>query len=169
MIMPCHGRDVPIQVNINLDSSIFTVEKEFLSITMNIGMMGSPSRWKNFNPYSPRVQTLLRGLSPGYFRLGGGSADHVVYTNEPPEIFKELTKGNPLLTINDTDIDILVKLVRKTGYKLLYDLNLQLRYGSQWDPTNAAELLAYIRKKGYQDVFNFQVIVDLCLSILIYA
>ena len=36
------------------------------------------------------------------------------------------------------------------------DMNLQLRYGIQWDPTNAAKLLGYIKKMNYQDVFNFE-------------
>ena len=36
------------------------------------------------------------------------------------------------------------------------DLDCQLRYGTQWDPTNAAELFAYIKQKGYQDVFNVE-------------
>ena len=55
-----------------------------------------------------------------------------------------------------TDIDSIVKLVRSTNIKFLMDMNLQLRYGVQWDPTNAAKLLGYIKEMGYQDVFNFE-------------
>jgi len=32
-------------------------------------------------------------------------------------------------------------LVRGTGLRLLFDLNMQLRFGMQWDPTNAIELM----------------------------
>ena len=38
---------------------------------------------------SPRIQTLLKGLSPAYLRLGGTSADYVVYSNEPVEVFEK--------------------------------------------------------------------------------
>ena len=46
--------------------------------------------------------------------------------------------------------------MREINYKLLFDLNLQLRYGTQWDPTNTANLLGYVNKMKYHDVFNFE-------------
>ena len=55
-----------------------------------------------------------------------------------------------------TDVDNLVKLVRNTNFKLLLDLNLQQRYGLQWDPTNTADLLGYITRNKYNDVLNFE-------------
>ena len=61
-----------------------------------------------------------------------------------------------ILIILATDVDNLVKLVRNTNFKLLFDLNLQLRYGIQWDPTNTADLLGYVNKMKYHDVFNFE-------------
>ena len=36
------------------------------------------------------------------------------------------------------------------------DLNLQLRYGTEWDPTNAISLLGHINAMGYKEVFNFE-------------
>ena len=44
------------------------------------------------------------------------------------------------------------------------DMNLQVRYGIQWDPTNAAKLLGYIKKMNYQDVFNFEMGNGMCMS-----
>ena len=38
---------------------------------------------------SPRVQTLMRGLSPAYLRFGGSPADWVVFSNEPEEVFEK--------------------------------------------------------------------------------
>ena len=46
--------------------------------------------------------------------------------------------------------------MRNTNFKLLLDLNLQQRYGIQWDPSNTAELLGYITRNKYQDVLNFE-------------
>ena len=64
--------------------------------------------------------------------------------------------ADPELFSAATDIDNLVKLVRSANFKLLLDLNLQERYGIQWDPTNTAELLGYITRNNYQDVLNFE-------------
>ena len=38
---------------------------------------------------SPRVQTLMRGLSPAYLRFGGSPADWIVFSNEPEEVFEK--------------------------------------------------------------------------------
>ena len=35
------------------------------------------------------METLLRGLSPAYLRLGGASADHLVFSNQPADVFKK--------------------------------------------------------------------------------
>ena len=61
-----------------------------------------------------------------------------------------------------SDIDNIVMLMRKTNFKFLLDLNLQLRYGIQWNPTNAASLLAYVKKMNYSDVFNFELGNGVC-------
>ncbi len=74
-------------------------------------------------------------------RFGGTSADETVFSEQPTRQIK-LSKSPKLSSLKKSDIDILVKLVRKVDFKLIIDLNLQLRYGNQWDPTNAATLLA---------------------------
>ena len=60
------------------------------------------------------------------------------------------------MTISATDVDNLVNLMRTVSYKLLFDLNLLLCYGIQWDPTNTADLLGYVNEMKYHDVFNFE-------------
>ena len=69
--------------------------------------------------------------------------------NTTPTIF-------PAMTVSATDVDNLVNLMRTVSYKLLLDLNLLLSYGIQWDPTNTADLLGYVNKMKYHDVFNFE-------------
>ena len=149
---------------------------------------------------SSRVHTLMKGLSPAYLRLGGTSADYLVFSNETDEglqksgvspgvnalnswyisfIFFTLRKTEKCIAHKDaefwkiffvlyeflwqyylyfqaTDVDNLVKLVRSINFKLLFDLNIQLRYGAQWDPTNTANFLGYLNKMKYHDVFNFE-------------
>ena len=52
--------------------------------------------------------------------------------------------------------DDLVDITRATGLELLFDLNLQLRYGTQWDPSNAIALMDYSQKKGYGNNLHFE-------------
>ena len=50
----------------------------------------------------------------------------------------------------------MVKLTRSTGSRFLIDLDLQLRYGKQWDPTNAIAMMQYLAKMGYGDNIDFE-------------
>ncbi len=100
-------------------------------------------------------------------RFGGTSADETVFSEQPTRQIK-LSKPPKLSSLKKSDIDNLVKLVRKVDFKLIIDLNLQLRYGNQWDPTNAATLLAvsrlineHIHIKNLWILFGFLDIVDL--------
>lgn len=56
----------------------------------------------------------------------------------------------------EQDVDDLVSATRETGTRLLYDINLQLRFGRQWNPNNAVALLDYIQQKGYGDNLDFE-------------
>ena len=50
----------------------------------------------------------------------------------------------------------LVKLTRSTGNRLLFDLNLQLRFGQQWDPSNAIELFEFCASQGFCDNIDWE-------------
>ena len=47
-------------------------------------------------------------------------------------------------------------LTQKAGIRYLHDFNLQLRYGTQWDPTNAIAVINHIRSKGLGDNLDFE-------------
>ena len=132
---------------------------------------------------SSRIQTLMKGLSPAYIRTG---VDMSVFSEEPSRIFtksglplplhvfsckystcgfllpvhnKDILKietTNGLFLILASQVDNFVRVARSVKFKILFDLNLQLRYGTQWDPTNTIKLPGYISKMNYQDVFNFE-------------
>ena len=50
----------------------------------------------------------------------------------------------------------MVKLTRSTGSRFLIDLDLQLRYGKQWDPTNAIAMMQYMAEMNYGDNIDFE-------------
>ena len=68
----------------------------------------------------------------------------------------KIETANILFLISASQVDNFVRVARSVKFKILFDLNLQLRYGTQWDPTNTIKLLGYISKMNYQDVFNFE-------------
>ncbi len=45
--------------------------------------------------------------------------------------------------------DDLVRLTLATETRLLFDLDLQQRFGTQWDPTDAIRLFEYCASQGY--------------------
>ena len=47
-------------------------------------------------------------------------------------------------------------LVRSTGLRLLFCLNLQQRFGQNWDPTNAAELMDFSTKLQIGESVDFE-------------
>ena len=50
----------------------------------------------------------------------------------------------------------MVALTSLTGNRFLFDLDLQLRYGAQWDPTNAIRMMQYMQQKGYGQNIDFE-------------
>ena len=56
----------------------------------------------------------------------------------------------------EQDIANLVKLTRSTGNRLLFDVNLQLRFGQQWDPSNAIELFEFCASQGFCDDIDWE-------------
>ena len=56
----------------------------------------------------------------------------------------------------DDDLDNLINITRSTGAKFLFALNLRMRYGSDWDPDNAMEMMRYIETNKYCDSIDFE-------------
>ena len=65
-------------VDIHTDMAIQKVDPQFLSVALGMALL-NPPKWRNFSFTSPRVQTLLHGLSPGYLRYVLFSIPFVVY------------------------------------------------------------------------------------------
>ena len=52
--------------------------------------------------------------------------------------------------------DQLNNFTRTVGWNLLFDLNVLLRRGNEWDSSNALELMEYSIKKNYTWNLNFE-------------
>jgi len=56
----------------------------------------------------------------------------------------------------EQDIVNLVKMTRSAGIRLLFDVNLQLRFGQQWNPSNAIELFDFCASQGFCDNIDWE-------------
>ena len=54
------------------------------------------------------------------------------------------------------DIDHLISLAQSAGGKLLYDFNIQQRFGARWDATNALTLMRYLLETRQADSVLFE-------------
>ena len=154
------------QVFIITDSVKYTTEDEFLSFTLDPFLLHDVTpRWGTLDFSNPRVQTLAAGLSPAILRYGGTDADWQIFsqdnngpTDDTLRFVPRVKPGadEPKVVLYPKDVDNLYNLAMQAGGKLLFDLNIQLRYGSQWNPLNAIELMQYMKKKGYADNIDFE-------------
>ena len=61
-----------------------------------------------------------------------------------------------LFSSTEKDVADLVDVTRSTGNRLLFDLNLQLRFGDQWDPSNAIELFQFCEQRGFGENIDWE-------------
>ena len=56
----------------------------------------------------------------------------------------------------EQDLDNMVNITRSAGGRFLVDLDLQVRYGDQWDPTNAIHMMQYMVERGNGENIDFE-------------
>lgn len=131
------------------DLVIHEVSERFLSFTIDDTVFYPSIRWGAFNLSSPRLLTLLSGLSPAIWRIGGSPADWLVFNIEQNKLNMSVAYERPPISMTKKDWDNLVKLSMKANLRLLFDLDLQLRLGSHWGLANTIELFDYCVSQGY--------------------
>lgn len=93
----------------------------------------------------------MRNLSPMVLRIGGGTADSLVFSPNPPTGNNSVVDGPYWNTI--------VNFVRQTGANLVFDLScLQLRTPTgAWDTSNTELMLQYIFAHNQTDaIYAFE-------------
>lgn len=91
------------------------------------------------------LAAVLQNLSPLILRIGGGTADSLVFSPGPPT-------GNTSV-IDGPYWDSIVAFVRRTGVQLVFDLScLQLRTPTgAWDPSNTQLFFQYLQTHNQTD------------------
>lgn len=152
----CMSRNVEV-VKVSLDTRriINVVDDCFLSFALDSYLMEPSVHWLKFNFSSPKIYTLLAAISPAMLRVGGSPADWLFF-NKPFDVIGNLDLKPSAIVMTKMDITNLVGLTKSTGNRLLFDLNLQLRFGLQWNPTNAIELLEFCSEMGFGDNMDWE-------------
>lgn len=120
------------------------------------------------------MEVLLAGLAPGYFRVGGTMADRLLFFPETEPRFKTETASSidgdhcayedancnvfvrPNFTMSGEEWLALNRLIRKSGFTLLFDLNCLTRFeNGSWNFANAESLI------HFSDKHNLSVIWEL--------
>ncbi|ELT92924.1 hypothetical protein CAPTEDRAFT_216883 [Capitella teleta] len=153
---------------VSMATAVNEVDERFLSVAIESAIV---HRWRHFDTSNVRLQTLCRGLSPAFLRVGGTSADFLIFkpngrsprSNYEPrfedsyqdEAFDGKHYDN--FTMNAESWDTLNTFAYQSGWDLLFDLNVLLRKAdSSWDSENATHLLEYSIHKNYSQHLHFE-------------
>ncbi|XP_062518770.1 heparanase-like isoform X2 [Corticium candelabrum] len=154
-------------LDIDTDKPAFHIPRHFVSLSSSpktIIVHNSKMLRRMIN--SEVFQSLIRGLSPAYWRLGGREALLVTFANQsddcPPPHYGsenssdgdtnsvEATKRKIPLCLTSTIFDELYRLTMTTSNLLLFDLNDRVRFGDgSWDYRNVRKLVDYVMEKRY--------------------
>lgn len=120
-----------------------------------------------------RFQNLTSLLGPSYIRLGGTLSDRLIFMEAPlqtvitDELYYRIKecaqnekpcKGKflPYFIMNGEDLLKINDFCLKTNSRLLFDFNALLRNGTDWDYTNAEELLEFVQKHDIYKNIDWQ-------------
>ncbi|XP_048250529.1 heparanase-like [Haliotis rufescens] len=128
-------------ITVKVDHVLQEIDDMFVGVTIDSSQLRSNLTTPNIR--SPKLVTLGKALAPGYVRVGGTSGDRMVfdpnYHIDPSQQFH----------LQANTWDALNAFVHNTGLKLVISLNLLLRDGTKWNPSDAKQLLKYSSDKGY--------------------
>lgn len=142
-------------VTVDTSHSINCIDDDFLSFTIDSSVFQPNVHWYKFNFTSPKVRTLMKSLSPALLRVGGSSSDWLFF-DRPLSVIGSLRLKPKANVMTKQDVVNLVQLTRSTGTRLVFDLNLQLRFGPQWDPSNAIELLQFCSEMKFCENIDWE-------------
>ena len=133
-------------ISINLNYSVFTVSEKFLSVAIDSSIMREHWHGVVFN--SEKLFTLAAALSPSFLRIGGTSADFLIYDGSTGQ---ERVKNFTDFNITHEDLDKIHLLSSKAGWDVMFGLNVLLRgKDGSWDSSNAKKIMQYVADHDYR-------------------
>ncbi|KAI4479544.1 hypothetical protein M0804_010941 [Polistes exclamans] len=131
----------------NTEKILFRTSDRFLSFGLDTSLLRN---MKELPLMDERFINLARHLKPAFVRVGGTSADCLFFN-------KTLTTSAQIIspfdgqdisnfTITDKDFESLYKFAIESELKMLFDLNVLIRYpNGSWDDTNAQDIISFAK------------------------
>ncbi|XP_071480672.1 heparanase-like [Diadema antillarum] len=138
-----------VMVTVNMTTALRSVDERFVSVGSTMA-----SIHRSFTFDSKRFHTVARALSPAVFRIGGALADFTRFEDRSDEGVDLGRTDFHNVTLKSHTWDTLNEFARSVGWEIAFCLNVLLRNGSDWDPTNAVKLIEYTAKKGYHVLWS---------------
>ncbi|KAK3595343.1 hypothetical protein CHS0354_004499 [Potamilus streckersoni] len=157
---------ISVRVKIDVKSEINRLNENFVGFTLDSSLLRH--HWENLDVRSKSVQTLAKGLSPCFVRVGGTGSDFLIFKNGKSissssraangslgygiDLSNEVdyTKHLTNFTMTGEFFDSLYSFVQSVSWNMTFDLNVLLREKEWWDPENAIQLMRYVAKKNYR-------------------
>ena len=67
----------PVSIRLDMEGVVYEVDPGFLSVTIDAGQIHQ--NWQSINFTSPRVINMAKALNPAMLRVGGTSADFLLF------------------------------------------------------------------------------------------
>lgn len=147
---------------IDTDHLVHRTDERFLSVALDTSLI--QDGWVHKNIKSDMLLKLAAQLAPAYLRVGGTLADRLIF--EPDASYSlvrhksNMSDGGTcsyegkgcarhnihFFNMTGADWIALNRFAQAAGFELLFDLNVLLRNGTQWDSSNARQLLDFSDK-----------------------
>ncbi|XP_054824806.1 heparanase-like protein 1 [Prosopis cineraria] len=180
----CHSEDV--NLNVKVITSIANTDENFICATLDWWPSDKcdygQCPWGqagilNLDLNNKILINAMKAFNSLRIRLGGSLEDQVVYRFRHPKSCPGFTKNQDGLfgfssgCLNNTRWDQINDLFNKTGVKLTFGLNAlhgksrskedKVLWVGDWNPHNAATLMAYTASKGYK-IDSYELGNELC-------
>lgn len=165
------GNNNYIMVN-NVSAPFRTLPDTFLSVGIDTSML---LHLDKLNLKSEKLITLASFLSPGYLRFGGTLSDRLIFdknhhTSNAEHTFTSLCgahhhsnrshvckivnkllnkKDYPIVMMNGRQLMAINEFCQSSNLNLLFTLNVLLRNGTEWDNTNALDIINFSKFHKY--------------------
>jgi heparanase 1 len=162
------GQSYAAQVSVDTGTPVNTVSKEYISFAVDSSQVVGGKWWNPtasgtemgsgsvlapvFNFNQPRLDTMVKGLTPAYLRIGGSEADKIYYAMQDTSSVQPNAPAGYKSVMTARQWDEINAFASRNGLKLVFTLNAgpaSRKADGSWDGTNAAELLKYTAEHGY--------------------
>lgn len=152
-----------LQLDIDTDKAVSQIPRHFLSLGSSPKIPIHDHKTFQQLQTSERFLSLVRGLSPAYWRFGGQEAQRLTFRHEQADCPRKDTNtrrnGIGVDTVQSRQwalcltaglFDEIYRLVVKTNNLILFDLNnVERCQNGSWDHRNVWQLINYTTAMGY--------------------